>query len=346
LSGLTPKVKCLEITFYFRPSAKNSVSNEFFGLIIYGVDFFSYERELYFYSFIAVIGTLLTPLWFFQGTERMIVITGVTFLVRLILAASIFVLVTESSDYKFYALLNSISTFSIGIISFLFLSKKITLPNKANAAVLLHELKEGSILFVSNLAINLYTVSNTFILGLFAPPIIVGYWSAADKMRMAVQNMLMPFTQGMYPHLSKLFNESIEIAMRFIKKLFSVILLLSLTLSIMLFFFAEPIVSIILGDDYLSSGYILKIISFLPFIITLSNIAGIQILLNIRGSKEFTFTVLIAAGFNIVFSLTVVPKMLAIGTAVSVLITEVIVTMLMFYFAHRKLKKIGGTSEI
>ncbi|KAF0151030.1 MAG: hypothetical protein FD143_2326 [Ignavibacteria bacterium] len=31
MSGLTPKVKCLEITFYLRPSAKNSVFNEFFG---------------------------------------------------------------------------------------------------------------------------------------------------------------------------------------------------------------------------------------------------------------------------------------------------------------------------
>lgn len=322
------------------------ISALLFLVIIFSVDFFSGEKELYFYSSIAVIGTLLTPLWYFQGTERMIVIAGIAFFVKIILVVSIFTLINESSDYKIYALLNSSSTLTIGVISFLFVSNNFILHNKKSAAILLDELKEGSILFLSNLSINLYTVSNTFILGLFAPPVIVGYWSAADKIRMAVQNILLPVTQGLYPHLSKLFSESFEMALQFIKKSFWIIALLSLISSVLLFLFAEPLVQIILGVEFLSSVYILKIISFLPFIIILSNISGIQVLLNLKGSKEFTFTVLIAALFNIVFSLIIVPKRLAIGTALSILITEVIVTSLMLYFAYRKMKKAGLRIEV
>lgn len=314
--------------------------------IVLCVDFFYGERELYLYSFLAVIGTFLTPLWYFQGVEKMLVIAGLTFGIRLILVLSIFIYISNNNDYKLYTLLNSLSSITIGLISFFFVIKKFSFPKKENIPNLLNELKESSILFVSNLSINLYTVSNTFILGLFAPPVIVGYWSAADKIRMAVQNILTPITQGIYPYLSKLFNSSFSEAIKFIKKIFSIIVLISIIGSIILFFFSEQLVILILGKDYLSSIYILKIISFLPFIIMISNIAGIQILLNIKGSKEFTIVVFIAAIINILLSLLLVPKMLAVGTAISVLITEIFVTLFMSGFAYKRIKKLGGSIEI
>lgn len=317
-----------------------------FVLIVLNVGFFKNESDLYIYSFLTVIGALLTPLWYFQGVEKMIIITGLTFAVRLILVFSIFSFITNKGDYKLYALLNSFSSITIGLISFSFVIMKISLLTKKNFPILLSEFKEGSILFVSNLSINLYTVSNTFILGLFAPPVIVGYWSAADKIRLAMQNILTPISQGFYPHLSKLFNNSFEAAMLFVRKTSGTLILLSFTVSFMLFAFAEPLVLFILGADFYSSAYILKIISFLPFIIILSNITGIQILLNINGSKEFTNVVLLAAMLNIMLSFILVPKLMAIGTAISVVITEIIVTSMMFYFSFKRIKKAGGKLEV
>ncbi len=200
-------------------------------------------------------------------------------------------------------------------------------------------------MFISNASINLYTSSNTFILGLFASPTIVGYWAAADKIRIAIQGILSPITQGFYPHLAHLFSQSREKAIEFIKKSFLPIGIIGFIVSLSLLLFAEPISLLLLGKEFVNSLILVKIISFLPFVILLSNFFGIQILLNLNGSREFSFTVFIAGIFNLILSFIMVPKLLAIGTAISVLMTEVIVTLLMIYFAQRRLR-IEGNNEI
>ncbi|MDP2037221.1 MAG: oligosaccharide flippase family protein, partial [Ignavibacteria bacterium] len=241
-------------------------------------------------------------------------------------------------DYKSYAFLNGIGSAVIGLIAFIYLSKNLKKVNSLRLTSIYNEFRESSVMFISNVSINLYTSSNTFILGLFAPPVIVGYWSAADKIRMAVQGILSPITQGFYPHLAHLFSQSRERAIEFIKKSFLPVGLIGFIVSFLVLVFAEPISSLLLGSEFVNSLILIKIISFLPFVILLSNFFGIQILLNLNGSREFSFTVFIAGIFNIVLSFIIVPKLLAIGTAISVMITEVIVTTLMMYFANRRLK--------
>lgn len=57
----------------------------------------------------------------------------------------------------------------------------------------------------------------------------------------------------------------------------------------MIFVFTEHIVDIALGDNYRQSIIVLKIIAFLPFIIGLSNIFGIQTMLTLGYKKAFKY---------------------------------------------------------
>jgi PST family polysaccharide transporter len=151
-----------------------------------------------------------------------------------------------------------------------------------------------------------------------------------------------PITQGLYPHMSAKFNSSKEIAIKFLRKSLYPITGLGIAISLLLLIFAEPMVVFALGRSFTNSIIILKIISFLPFIILLSNIFGVQILLNLNGSKEFSMIVLSAGIFNLCLSLILVPKLLAAGTAISVMVTEIIVTSLTAYYAKIKLKASDG----
>ena len=313
------------------------VSSFIFIILIYFVPVFMAEKELCIVSYLSVFGALLVPQWYFQGISKMSVITWITFFVRMTVVIMVFTLVKEENDYKTYALLNSAGSAFIGLLAVSFVLKKFRTIKSLNRPTFYTVLREGGLMFISNISINLYTSSNTFILGLFAPAPIVGYWSAADKIRMAVQGILSPITQGLYPHLAHLFSQSKEKAIEFIKKSFLPIGLTGFLVSLALLLFVEPISSLLLGNKFSHSLILIKLISFLPFIILLSNFFGIQILLNLNGSGEFSFTVFIAGIFNIALSLLIVPKMLAVGTAISVLMTEVIVTALMMYFAIRRL---------
>lgn len=318
------------------------VASLIFVICLYTVPLFTKDKLLYLFSFISVSGALLYPQWYFQGIEKMGTITIVTFISRLLIVILIFVLIKTESDYRTYALLNSAGSIIIGLLGILFLKRYFLVWKVPTYSMIIQTCKESGVMFLSTLSINLYTSSNTFILGLFASPYIVGYWSAADKLRLAAQGLISPITQGLYPHMSAKFNSSKETAIKFLRKGFYPITILGLTVSLLLYFFAEPIVAIALGEDFTNSILILKAISFLPFIILLSNIFGIQILLNLNGSKEFSLIVLFAGIFNVCLSLIIVPKLFAIGTAISAMITEIIVTFLTAYYAKIKLRGTDG----
>jgi O-antigen/teichoic acid export membrane protein len=100
---------------------------------------------------------------------------------------------------------------------------------------------------------------------------------------------------------------------------------------------SEDIVKFILGQQYLASIPLLKIMSFLPLLALLSNIFGVQIMLNLGFKKIFSLILFLAAIFSIILSLLLVPKLNATGTAINILIVEIFVTLAMGIFLKNKL---------
>jgi PST family polysaccharide transporter len=84
-----------------------------------------------------------------------------------------------------------------------------------------------------------------------------------------------------------------------------------------------------------------KILAFLPFIIALSNIFGIQLMLTLNYKR-----VLIMAGsMNIILALIFVPVLKHIGISIFVLLSGFFVTFEMLSFLNKEvIKIIGGRS--
>ena len=296
---------------------------------------------MYYLTFGMVLGQVLFPVWFFQGMERMKYITFLNVLAKLIFTVAIFIFVKKTSDYLYVPLLNSLGFIVAGILALWIVFKDFgvffRIPNFED---LKYHLKEGWYIFISTVAISLYTVSNTFILGLFTNNVIVGYYSAAEKLIKAVQGILGPISQSVYPYVSKLINESKETGISFIKKLTFIIGSSSFVLSLIIFLFADFIVKIILGNQYLESIIVLRILAFLPFIIGLSNIFGIQTMLALNYKKAFSNILVSASAINIILAFILVPLYKHIGISFSVLISEIFVTVAMFLFLESKGVKI------
>ena len=234
------------------------------------------------------------------------------------------------------AALNTTAQFVIGLSGLLIVFNKFQLKYVFPKTSLLKlQIKNGWNLFLSTVWINLYTTSNVFILGLFAPANVVGYFAAADKIRSAFQGILSPMSQSVFPYVNKLLSESYERFINFNKKLFKIALLVGTIISIALFLFAEPLVNIVLGRDYQSSILVLKIIAWLPVVIFLSNVLGIQTMLPLNKHKSFSAILFFAALINLVLSFILVPKYFEIGTSISVLVTEIFVTIAFFVFIKK-----------
>lgn len=308
-----------------------------FMTLVFTIARFRLDKFIYIFAFGNVLGDVLFPTWFFQGMERMKYITWLYFIAKLIFLVAIFVFIRSSTDYLYVPLFNSLGLIIAGIVSLWIIFRqfgvRFRIPPRS---LILSEIREGWHFFVSTLSINLYTYSGTFILGLFAPEVFVGYYSAAEKLIRAVQRMLWAASRSVYPYINKLATESKGKAMAFLRKILLIFGSSFLLISLIIFIGAHFIVRIVLGTQYEESIVVLKILAFLPFIISMGNIFGIQTMLAFDLKRAFSNIMLVTAFLNIGVALVLVPVYKHIGISIAVLLTELFVTMLTFLYVRRK----------
>jgi PST family polysaccharide transporter len=299
---------------------------------------FKKDWLVYIFTFGMVLGNILFPVWFFQGIEKMRYITILNIVAKSIFTVCIFIFIKKMSDFLYVPLINSLGYLVAGVLSLRIVFKnfavKFVIPSFENIK---HQLKEGWHIFISTIAISLYTISNTFILGLFTNNTIVGYYAAAEKIVKVIQSMLTPIFQTVYPYISKLANESKEKALNFIKKLLKIIGLGSFIISFSLFIFSTQIVYILLGSQFQNSIIVLKILAFLPLIIGVATVYATLFLLGFGYIKQWKRIILMCSALDIVFIFIFVGALSLkhIGVSISWLLTEICV-LLLSYLTYRR----------
>lgn len=306
-----------------------AISTLLYTIILLMVKKFNANFLLHLIVYVSVIGEVLLPVWLFQGLEKLKLVAFFNFAVKLIFTFSVFVFLKSENQYLLVPASLSLAQLIVSISALLYalnyLKVRFILPHKENV---LHALKSGKEIFASTIVINFYTTSNTVILGFFAPSDRVGYFAAGVKLISAVQGLLLyPLNQTLYPYLSKEFHLSKWEGFNKLKKITLVVGFTTLLISLVIYFFAKPLVLIFLGEKFYNSISVVKIISFFPFIIGLSNIFGIQGMLNLKMDNHFLLITSIGAILNFALNFILAPIYAEIGTAISWLITEVYITL-------------------
>ena len=310
------------------------------SLVVLSFDKFSEHWEVFLITYGLVLGQTIFPVWLFQGMESMKHITFFNIIAKGFFAACIFIFVHEQNDYLLVPLFTSMGFILVGIWSFYLAKSKFNVVfSWQSTSVLKHQLVEGWYVFISTIAISLYTISTTFILGLFTNNMVVGYYSAADKIVHAVKGIYVPVSRAIYPVISIKVSKNKSDTIKFLRKFALMAGAGMFAISAIQYHLADLIVKIIMGDQYEPSILLLKIMAFLPFLVALSNIFGIQTMLNLGFQKSFSVLVFIGASVGMLLALVLVPIYGAVGAAVGLLITEALVTVMLGLFVLLKVRK-------
>lgn len=305
--------------------------------LLWLVPTFHQHWPLYLVVYLSVLGATLFPTWLFQGLERMRDITWMNVGARLVTTSAIFVYIRRPNDYVLAAAIQSAPVLLAALPAWWTLKRvqriKIQVPS---IGLLRQQLVAGWHVFLSTAAINVYTSSNTFVLGLIAGPVAVGYFSAANKIVQAAQGLLTPVSQAIYPHISALRTQSQEQALRFIRNILRYLAAGSLLVSLVVLFGAPWLVQLILGAQYVAAVSILRWLALLPFIIALSNVYGIQTMLTFGMNKIFSRILLASAALNMILIIPLASIFQGNGAAMSMLFTEIFVTATMAIVLERK----------
>ncbi|MBV4356371.1 flippase [Pinibacter aurantiacus] len=287
---------------------------------------------LYMIGFFVVLQSLFSPTWFFQGIEKTQWIIPISVIPRAVSILLVFVFIKTSNDFTAALFIQSFVCFIMTIIItvIFFLRKKLIKWYVPKIAEIKNALDDGWHLFLSTAAISLYTTSNTVLLGIIANDKMVGYFVAADKLIKGVQSLTFTIGQAAYPRMTIYAKESKEKALAFLKKCYKIMSISGLVCSIFLFLFADILIRIVFGAQYLPSKALLQIMSPAPFIVILSYVFGILGLLPFGLKKTYSTIYIITGLASIAFTIPLAFYYNMYGICVSVILTEIFITIVTY----------------
>ncbi len=306
--------------------------------IVFSITKLTHDSLVYISSYLLVIGNLLFPIWFFQGMEQMKYISMLNISAKTIYVVSIFIFVKVQSDYILVPVLGGMSVILVGLLSLWVIRKEFNIKIMIPPMNCIYaELKDGWHMFTSMLSVSVYSTSNVIILGFISSNTVVAYFRVVEILTRNLSTALMqPITQVLYPYLSKLMIQSKIMALSFSTRVIVVIAALNFIAGIFLITFADTIIYFLFGHQYESSIIVLRILSFLPFILGVCGTVGPLILLPLNLHIILSKALFVACIFNIAISIPLSYRFQHVGAAFAVLATEFVASAMLLFILHRK----------
>ena len=266
----------------------------------------------------------LSPNWYFFGRERMAVPAFLEAGGKIVWALGVFILVKAPEDGWRVLALQAVAMG--GAIAWMtwWMHREVPMgrPRFRDG---LRTLRESVGVAIFRCSTGLYVQGSAFILGLLAAPAAVAFFGGADRIIRAVVALIQPLSQAFFPRLSHLVLKDPREAERLLRLSLLGIGGLGLVMGVTAFLAAPFLVDVILGPGYESAIPILRVLAVLPPIIGVGTVFGIQWALPVGLERPFYTLVLLAGALNLVLALLLVPRLAAMGMAVSVLLAELLV---------------------
>ena len=280
----------------------------FYYLMVLESGWYDDDRLLYIVTGLPIIFNVINVDWYYQGQE----------------------------DYGYIA----IRIYSFGIIgnylfnTFNLVRKGVRLTLK-NLDIKKH-LKPVFILLSSNVAIEIYVLLNTTMLGYYCSDAIVGYYTNSMKLVKIVVGLITAIGSVLLPRLSFYRNQGlIKECGDLISKVFMVMFFFALPCGIGIFLLADYIVPLMFGDSFIPAIQTTKIATIIIYVLGFSNLFGTQVLLTFGQEKKLLLCTCIAAILNLLMNFFLIPLYQHNGAVISSVICETLVAMMTFLFAKK-----------
>ena len=295
------------------------------------------DLPLFFAVYTSIIGLVIFPIWYFQGIQQMRYITILNMVGRVSTMMMIFLFVKSPDDYVLAAFLLSCTPLFAGVLCWkVIYDISPGILQKPVWKNLKKAYREGWQIFLSTLAINLYTTSDVVILGILTNNTIVGYYSGADKLINCIKRAIGAVNDAVYPYISKVMQESYEKGIYFLKKQLMIYTICGMIGGVILYFVSPVGIPWLLGEKYIPSVGPLQIMAFVPLVVAMSNVMGYETMLPLGMESIYSHVLIAASVFNLIIIYPLISSWGAEGTSWAVLCTETFVTSMMSIILWKK----------
>lgn len=265
------------------------------------------------------------PVWYFQGVERMRFAAGVDAACRIAAVLLILTFVRDPEKYWLAPAFSATAALTAAAICWRRLASETPLRR-----VLISQgwdgLKSGFHVFVFRGTASFYTTANVLLLGLFARPEAVGFFTAAEKLVKASLSALYPVSQAMYPRIARLLAVEEAEARKAVVGSLRVTAGAGVFGGLTMAAAGDWLVGFVFGPAFAPASRLVLILCWLGPLISVSNVLGLQWMLPNRMERAMNGALAAGAATCVALASALAPAFGAVGMCWAVVGAEAAVT--------------------
>lgn len=286
---------------------------------------------------VSIIAAAFDISWFFMGVENFGVTVLRNFVVKIVTLISIFTFVKSLDDLNIYIMILSLSLLIGNMTLFPNLKRYIGKAKFKNLRIWQH-LKPSMVLFVPQIATQIYLVVNKTMLGSMTSVQSAGYFDQSDKMIKMILAVVTATGTVMLPHVANAFMKGeVEKTKQFLYNSFSFVTALSVPMMFGIAAVARKFVPLFFTDKFLAVTPLMMSESVVILLIAWSNALGTQYLLPTNQNGAFTRSVVFGAVVNIIVNIPFIMFWGALGATMSTVLSELAVTGYQLYVLRHQI---------
>ena len=248
----------------------------------------------------------------------------------------IFLFIKTKSHIYVYALIFAfayVGNYTLNIVN---LRKYINFTNvKANKKKHLKSILVLAVTYISN---EIYVTVDTLMLGVMSGDYQVGLYSNAMKLIKILINLLTAIGVALLPRISFLKSKNEEEKLKnIINKTIHILFFITVPAVIGIIFISKELIVVLFGEKFVNAQYILIALALLIVLRTFSNLF-LQMLISNHKDKNTSKVYFYGMVMNVILNYFMIKKYLAVGAAISSVIAEGYIMIMLMVSAKKDFK--------
>ena len=292
-------------------------------------------RLYYIIQSLYLFGNLFDISWFFFGLELFKVTVIRNVFIKILSVIFIFLFVKSPSDLWIYILILAVASFASQIYLWFKINTLVNIV-KVPASDMLKHLPQMLILFIPTIAISLYNYMDKIMLGILAGKTELGFYENSFKITSVCSSVIGSVGTVMLPRMSNVIakgNE--EKSQKYIELSIISVMMMGVAMAFGLSGIANNFVPIFWGKEFTACGSLLSLLScYLP-IQAFASVLRTQYLIPNRLDKQYTLSLCVGAGCNLIFNWLLIPIYQAKGAVMGTIIAESSVCFVQAFYLRK-----------
>ncbi len=271
---------------------------------------------------INIISNGLDITWFYQGVEDFKKVTLRNLFVKFAFVVCLFAFIKEPKDLPWYVFLIVTSSLLGNLIMVFYLPQYIDLKKGKNLKQFEH-LKPSLMLFLPQAMNYVYVLIDRTMLGWMTNTDNVGLYDQAQRIVRMITGVLQSVGYVMMARVANLtISNDKDGIVTYVRKSINFNLFIAFPAMFGILGVADDFIPFFLGEEYLGSIPILKLLSVLVFITSMNSILGVQMLIPMGREKHYTIATTSGAIVSVLGNLLLIPRFGIFGSGIACIIAE------------------------